>query len=137
MTLAINQIGHNSQSPSISAVVYLPDALCIGGHTTVTDTDTLETGKLSRGTVLGRITESGNLVLSVKTASDGSQNPVAILVDYADASAGPVGVGVYLAGEYTTSHVIFDPSWTAEKIKLALRDKGIFLKNSQGSEDRS
>lgn len=77
----------------------------------------------------------GNYVLSVKTASDGSQVPVAILADYADASGGPVTTGAYLLGEVNANALYFDPSWNVATLTTALRPYGIFVKASVSAAD--
>lgn len=79
----------------------------------------------------------GSFILSVKTASDGSQTPTAILVDDADASGGPVTVGVYLMGEFNVNAVSYDTSWTPETLTAAMRPYSIFLKNSVVAADPS
>ena len=83
-------------------------------------------------TVVGR---GGQYIACVKTASDGSQTPLAILVDDADASAGPVRCGVYVAGEFNVRAIIADSSWNATTLTLALRPVGIFLKASVSAAD--
>lgn len=72
----------------------------------------------------------GVYIKCVKTASDGSQTPVAILADDADASAGPVTTGGYLAGEFNAAALIADASWTIPNLVSALRPYGIFAKSS-------
>lgn len=137
MTLATTSIGDNSQTPGISAEIYLPDQLVAGNQKIVTDTVTLGAGTLPRGSVLGQITASGNYILSVKTAVDGSQNPSAVLADAADASGGAVLCGVYLTGELNANALNFDASWTASTLKPALRPQGIFVKNAVSAADPS
>lgn len=79
---------------------------------------------------------SGNYVESVKTATDGSQVPNAILINRtADASGGPVKVGVYLMGEFNQNAIVFDASWTLAALKAALRPYSIFLKSSVSAAD--
>jgi hypothetical protein len=135
MTLAITSIGDNGQAPGIAAEVYVPDQLIAGNAKIVTDTVTLGAGTLQRGAVLGKITASGNYILSVKSASDGSQNPVAVLADVADASGGAVQCPVYLTGELNGNALIFDASWTLASLKDALRPLGIFVKNAVSAAD--
>lgn len=72
----------------------------------------------------------GTYIESVKTAVDGSQNPVAILADDADASAGPVDTGAYVAGEFNVNALTYDASWTAATLTSALRAYGLFAKSS-------
>ncbi|AIO46823.1 bacteriophage lambda head decoration D family protein [Burkholderia cepacia] len=77
----------------------------------------------------------GTYKLSVKTASDGSQIPSAILADYADASAGPVTAGAYVAAEVNARALNFDPSWDIPSLRAALRQFTIFVKSSVSAAD--
>ncbi|MEK6420017.1 MAG: head decoration protein [Burkholderia gladioli] len=77
----------------------------------------------------------GTYKLSVKTATDGSQTPSAILVDYADASAGPVTTGAYFAAEVNARALNFDPSWDIASLRAALRQNTIFVKSSVSAAD--
>lgn len=79
----------------------------------------------------------GQYKLSVKTASDGSQTPVAILADYADASAGPVTAGAYLMAEVNANALNFDASWDIPTLTAALRPYSIFVKSSVSAADPS
>lgn len=135
MTLTVNPIGDNPETPGIAAQAYLPDQLIAGRFPLVTTTATIGAGTLSRGTVLGQITASGNYIESVATAVDGSQNPVAILADYADASGGAVQAPIYETGEFNENRVIYDASWTLAKLQEALRGASIFLKSLVTADD--
>ncbi|MBV2180896.1 MAG: hypothetical protein KUL86_06625 [Castellaniella sp.] len=77
----------------------------------------------------------GQFILSVKTASDGSQNPVAILADDADASAGPITTGAYVLAEVNARAIAYDASWTIPTLTTALRAVGIFVKSSVSASD--
>ncbi|KVZ18633.1 hypothetical protein WT88_29580 [Burkholderia stagnalis] len=79
----------------------------------------------------------GTFIESVKTASDGSQTPVAILVDNVDASAGPIATAAYVMGEFNARALIFDPSWTIQTLTTALRPYSIFVKSSLSAADPS
>lgn len=84
-------------------------------------------GELKRGTLLGRVTASGKYVVSTSAASDGSQNPVAVLAeDITVASADYTTVG-YLSGEFNTAAMTFGTGHTAASVKAALRDLNIYL----------
>lgn len=135
MTLTVNSIGDNPQQPGIAAETFIPDQLIAGNLQLVTDTVTLGAGTLARGAVLGQITTSGNYILSVKTASDGSQVPAAILADTADASGGAVFAPVYLMGEFNSNAISFDASWTVAALKAAMRSFSIFLKTCVSAAD--
>lgn len=72
----------------------------------------------------------GTYIECVKTAVDGSQTPVAILADYADASGGPVTTGAYVMGEFNGNALTFDASWTLATLTAAARTNGLFIKSA-------
>ncbi|HCC7945914.1 head decoration protein [Citrobacter freundii] len=128
--MTVNQIGNNPWRPGIVQDVYVPDQLVSGPLQLVTDTVKITGGKAyKRGTVLGVVTASGGYQLSVKTATDGSEVPSAILVDDVDATAGDVQGGVYLMGEFNGHRIIIDNSWTVETVAQALRPSSIFIRD--------
>jgi hypothetical protein len=135
MPLATTNVGANPQVPGAAAQVYIPDQLIAGNMKLVTETITLAAGNLPRGAVLGQVTATGNYILSVKTANDGSQTPSAILADAADASGGAVQTGAYLTGEFNVNALTYDASWTAVTLKAAARLLSIFVKNVVGAAD--
>ncbi|SDH05889.1 MULTISPECIES: head decoration protein [unclassified Duganella] len=135
MPLATTNVGANPQAPGAVAQVYVPDQLFAGHLKPVTDAIVLGAGNLQRGAVLGQVTATGNYILCVKTANDGSQIPSAILADAADASGGAVPAGAYLTGEFNVNALIFDASWTATQVKAAARSLSIFVKNVVGAAD--
>lgn len=128
MTLTAQAVSDNSQVPGITAETYIPDQLIAGQFPRVTGVGTLGAGTLSRGTVLGQVTATGNYIACVKTAADGSQTPACVLLDYADASGGPVTIGFYETGEFNGNSLIIDPSWTLAQMSAALRPLSIFVK---------
>lgn len=130
-------LGDNVQAPSATAVAYNPDQLIAGNLKLVTDTATIGTGKLTRGTVLGQITASGNYIVSVRTANDGSQVPLAILADDVDASGGAVQGPIYLQGEFNQTAITFDASWTLAQLKTAMRPYELYLKTVVSATDPS
>ena len=79
---------------------------------------------------LNSLDATGQYVACVKTAADGSQVPKAILVDFVDASGGPVAGGAYLTGEFNARAVLYDASWTIALLRDALRSVSIFIKAS-------
>lgn len=83
------------------------------------------------------IQATGNYIKSVKTASDGSQNPVAILAQDTDASVNPQTAGAYLLGEFNQNAISFDASWTLPQLQAAMRAYGLFLKSSVSATDPS
>ena len=135
MTLTVNPIGDNPMAPGIAAETYLPDQLIAGRFPLVTTNITLAAGTLQRGTVLGQVTATGNYIESVATASDGSQNPVGILADYADASGGAVIAPMYETGEFNQDKLVYDASWTIATLQPKLRPLSIFLKTFVSAAD--
>lgn len=101
----------------------------------VTDSVVIAAGQtLQAGAVLGMVSDTGKYVLMDSTATDGSQNPVAILAQDVDASAGDTIATVYLTGEFNSDALVFGgtdtvdtPLWVGT-IKDALRMVGIFCK---------
>ena len=55
---------------------------------------------LVKGTILGRVTASGKLAAYASGSSDGSQNPVAVLMEAAAAASADVSAVVGFAGVY-------------------------------------
>lgn len=96
----------------------------------VTESIVLDTGNLSRGALLGRITASGKYILSLAAASDGSEVPRAILAEDADATSADKTTVAYLTGEFNTAAITFGTGHTAASVKDGLRDLGIFLKTN-------
>ena len=97
----------------------------------VTDVGVLITGQnLTRGAVLGKITASGKLNLSLSAASDGSQTPFAILARDTDAtSADNDSTPIYIAGSFNQDSLTIGTAHTAASIKDGLRALGIYLKS--------
>jgi hypothetical protein len=136
MALTINSLGDNPQTPGFYAEAYIPDQLIAGNHKLVTEAVTILSGQvLQRGSVLGQITSSGKYILALSAASDGSQTPAAIAVDYIDASAGDVAGGVYLSGEFNSNALTLGTGITLAAAKAAFRPLSIYLKTSVSAAD--
>lgn len=106
----MDQYGQNQFAPGMESSLFLPDQLIAGTLQLVTDTGIITGGAYKRGAVLGVVTASGKYKLSVKTATDGSEAPAAILVDDVDASTTDQNGGLYLMGEFNQNRIIFDNS---------------------------
>lgn len=124
----INQYGENPYQPGMRQDTFIPDQLIAGQFQPITDTVQCLAGKVyPRGMVMGQVTASGLYTTCIKTATDGSEKPCAIMVDTVDATDGQKRGGVYLTGEFNAHRLIMDASWTADTLKPLLRDKSIFL----------
>lgn len=135
MALTPTNIGDNPEAPGIAATSYQSDQLIGGRFMPETAVVTIAAGTLKRGTVLGKVTSTGDYIESVATAADGSQAPIAVLADDADATAGAVEAPVYQTGEFTGSRLIFDASWTLATVTAALRLASIFVRDSMSNAD--
>lgn len=127
----MEQFGQNQFAPGMKSSVFVPDQLISGPLQIVTDSVTIAiSGVLKRGTVLGTITATGLYTPSKKDATDGSENPSAILVDDVDTTTASQVGGVYLMGEFNQHRLIFDNTWTVAELKAAFRPLAIFLRDS-------
>jgi hypothetical protein len=84
---------------------------------------------------LNNMSTTGNVIPSVKTASDGSQTPVCILADTIDTTSGAQKVGAYFMGEFNSRAITYDSSWTLFDLTASLQARGIFLKSSVSAAD--
>lgn len=82
---------------------------------------------LPRGTLLGRVTATDKYIPCVKTATDGSQTPAAILAVDSDSSAADVATVAYFEGEFAGEKMNIDASWTIATLQAALRQAGSVL----------
>ncbi|QFT47819.1 hypothetical protein FIU97_14650 [Roseivivax sp. THAF40] len=86
---------------------------------------------LEPGAVLGKITATGKYILSVQTATDGSQTPAAVLMSEAKAAAADVEATILKRGpaQVRRQGLTFDATWSSEALRdtacAALEDKGI------------
>ncbi|CNI59449.1 antitermination protein [Yersinia pekkanenii] len=128
----MDKFGQNAFQPGMRSSLFAPDQLVSGTLQLVTDTGVIAQAAAIhiRGTVMGKITASGEYVKSVKDAEDGSEVPVAILVDNVDTTVTAQRGGIYLMGQFNQNSVIHDDSWTLAELKTALRSYSIFLEDS-------
>jgi hypothetical protein len=80
---------------------------------------------------------TGDYTLAVGSATDGSQNPAAILADVANTVGGAVNAPVYLMGEFNINAMTFGNGISVAAAKAALRPFGIILKTAQTAADPS
>lgn len=110
---------------------YTPEQALLVSDDVVTRQITLLSGQnLKRGSVLGKITESGKYVLSLSASADGSQTPTVILADDTDASSGDKVTIAYFQATVDENALTFGTGHTAVSTREALRDYGILLQSS-------
>lgn len=118
--------------PSITKAAYEPDRLFAGHFPRVSNIVIISSGQvLTRGAVLGKVTVSGEYVLSASGAANGSETPVAILAEDVDATAGDTPGTVYLSGEFAEEELTLGTGHTLATIRDGLRALGIYLKATQ------
>ena len=123
----------NDFQPASAAAGTLTHDNLIGGDAinAVTESIVVDTGVLSRGALLGKITATGKYVLSASAAADGSQTPVAILAEDVNATSADVTTIAYFSGEFNQTAMTFGAGHTAASVKDALRNLNIYLKTNQ------
>ena len=135
---------NNPWIPGKVSDAFIPDQLIAGELKLVTDTVQVGgSAVLKRGTLLGMITATGVWIPSVKTATDGSQIPAAILVDECDSTlVSPQTAGIYVMGEFNFNALTYDPSWGTvgspvayAALKAALTPTNIFIKSPVSAND--
>lgn len=86
---------------------------------------------LTRGTVLGIVTATGEGTIVNSAATDGSQTPYAILQEDVDATSEAKAASIYFTGEFNENALTFGGTDTADTHRKKLREIGIFLKSNQ------
>ena len=119
--------GQNPFAPGMTTDTFIPDGLIAGNLQLVTKGVTLSGGSYKRGMLLGTA-DGVKYIACVKTATDGSEKPAAVLVNDTDASSEEVKTGVYLMGEFNVNAVSFDPSWAIEDLIIACEPSNIYLR---------
>jgi hypothetical protein len=105
-------------SSNLAAGTFTPDQRYAGDANLISNNFTLIAGQnLPDLSVLGRITASGLLTLCNPGASDGSQVPVAILVEATNAVANTV-TAVYTAGEFNIDALNWHSSFNTDALRL-------------------
>jgi len=111
---------------------FVPDNLIVDGSVPVlTKAVELSAGQgvLKRGTVLGKITTSGQYKIVNSTNADGSQDADCILADDVDTTDSVVAVA-YTSGHFNRKALVFGDSDTADTHEARLRELGIFLSDN-------
>ncbi|PWC81259.1 head decoration protein [Azospirillum sp. TSH64] len=108
--------------------VFSPDTLIVGG--TLRDRKVVFSGGngvVPRGAVVGKVTATGEHLISAAAASDGSQVPTAIVVSDVDTTGGDAEGLVYVSGDFNAGALTYGAGHTAATVRDALRGGGIFL----------
>lgn len=116
-------VQNNPAGQFMTATQAVSDQLVIGYQQLVTEPVVIASGQgvLQRGAVVGRVTSTGKWILSKATASDGSQQVLAILADIADATSADAPAPAYTAGEFNSGLLAYDATWALTALAAALR----------------
>jgi hypothetical protein len=110
---------------------FTPDGIIAGEDDLQTRQVTLITGQnLKRGAVLGKITASGKMTLSLSASSDGSQVPTCILAEDTDATSADKPTPAYHGGVFDENALTYGTGHTKTSVREQLRDYGIKLQSS-------
>ena len=108
--------------------LYKDNTFRAGDFPTVSKAYTVASGQnLVAGTVIGVVTASGKAVACDTAASDGSQNPVAVLPTAVDASAADSETHAYVSGHFRGEKLTYGGATTANDVRDALRPLGIYI----------
>lgn len=113
-----------------------PDALLADPRAhVVTDEVTLAPGdgELPRGAVLGIVAETGLAVLAAPGATDGSAQPVAVLVARTTLGATPTKAWGYYSGEFNAECLTLAEGWTPRALADAMRARGLHVRLTAAS----
>ncbi|WP_043538924.1 head decoration protein [Salinarimonas rosea] len=92
----------------------------------IRDFVTISSGQnLAAGSVLGKVTATGEYVLSLAAANDGSEVPVYVLAEPVNASAADAQGIVYARAHLLASFLVYGAGHSLATVKEPLRDKGI------------
>lgn len=83
---------------------------------------------LKRGTVLGKITASNKVTLSLAASSDGSEDVYGILAEDVDASSSDMNAIVYTTGDFNQAAMTFGSGHTADSTRDAFRVLGMHVR---------
>lgn len=125
----------SSMQPGFSAAgTFNPDNLLSGEFPLVAETAILTgAAPLPRGAVLGIVTATGKMTLSLAAAADGSEAPATILLDNADPSGGDVAVPVAKTGSFNQRRLTLGAGHTVDSVREELEGRSIFLRNALGA----
>ena len=127
MASNVTPVGNNPFQPGMVSETYIPDQLIAGDLKIVTDSVTISgTAALKRGTLMIKDPATG--IWSAWVAGTGE--PVGVLVDNIDPSAGNLTGGIYLTGQFNGACTTPLGSTLTGADMQALRNAGIFIKNS-------
>ncbi|MGE0698092.1 MAG: head decoration protein [Hyphomicrobiaceae bacterium] len=123
----MSNMAHPAFGGTVSA--FVPNALFMPGKDPVMMSFKVKEGQtLKAGSVMG-FDDNGEAVLSLAAANDGSEVPSAILVEDLDTSAesDAIKFSLCVEGAFNETALVYGTGHTADTVRIALRDRGIYL----------
>lgn len=128
----MSHIPHPAFGGTVSAIVH--NQLIMPGKNIIFAPFTIAAGQvLKAGSVLGAVTATGKLLFSLAAAGDGSEVPMAVLLEDLDTTAGDKTFQVAVEGYFNEVALVYGTGHTADTVRLPLRAAGIYLKNPRHS----
>lgn len=107
---------------------WTPDDLIASGYPVENQVETILSGEtIVRGCLLGRVTASGKLKVSLAAANDGSQKPVFIAAYGMGTLAADTEAEVYKSGGFRLSALTLGAGHTAASVRAAFDGTPIIL----------
>ncbi len=111
-----------------SSETWTPDDLIAGSYPAENQSEVIASGEtIVRGSVLGRVTASGKLKVSLSAANDGSQTPRFIAAYDLGVLSADTEAQVYKAGTFRVSKLTLGTGHTAASVRAALDGTPIIL----------
>lgn len=123
--MANNHMPHPAFGGTVSAVVF-NHLMMPGKDPVLVPIKFAAAQTLQAGSVLG-IDNTGFAKLSLAAAGDGSEVPVAILLEDLDTTAGIKTFSAALEGAFNETALIYGTGHTADTVRVPLLKKGIYL----------
>ena len=107
--------------------IYTPDKLIAGGFPLTTGGVTVATGQtLTRGTVLGIKTATGEAAPVNNALADGTEDPYCVLAQDVDTTDGATEAPVYISGEFNEAALLFGGDDTIDDHRAVMRTLSLF-----------
>lgn len=105
------------------------DDIIVSDYPVLTEPETVASGAdLAQYGVVGRITASGKVILSLAAAGDGSETPIGIAAVAAAAAAADVVAPMFKSGHFDPTKLVYGAGHDAASVALAFEGTPLFLR---------
>ena len=103
--------------------------IVVSDYPVLTEPETVAAGAdAAQWAVVGKVTATDKVILSLAGAVDGSENPIGILATPAAAAAADVVAPVYKSGQFDPSKLVYGAGHDEASVKLAFEGTPLFLR---------